>query len=331
MDLRTDYLGLELTSPVMASASPLTGSLDNIRRMEDAGAAGVVMHSLFEEQLNQEMAAMERFTAAGTEAFAEALSYFPEVSTYRTSSDRYLETLRRASEGLEIPVIGSLNGVTAEGWVGYATGMEQAGAAAIELNVYYIPADLSESGREVEERYLDVVRAVRTAVSIPVAVKMSPFFSSVGHMAKLMLEAGADGLVLFNRFYQPDFDMDTLEVARTLDLSIPSEIRIGLLWLSVLYGRLEISLAASSGVHTGTEAVKYLMAGADAVMTTSSLLKHGIDHLGKIRRQLEEWMDHRGYESVRQLRGCMSLEKVSDPSAYERANYIRVLEEFEAG
>ena len=331
MDLQTNYLGIELTHPVAASASPLSGSLDSIHQIEDAGAAAIVMHSLFEEQLKQEIASLERHTSAGAEAFAEALSYFPEVTSYRSSSDRYLETLRQASESTDIPIIGSLNGISAEGWVGYATGMEQAGAAAIELNVYYIPADITMSGREVEERYLSVVRAVRDAVSVPLALKLSPFFSSVGHMASQLVAAGADGLVLFNRFYQPDFDLDKLEVSRTLDLSHPAEIRLGLLWLSVLHGQLEVSLAASSGVDSGTEVVKYLMAGADVVMTTSSLLKHGISHIGTIKQQLIDWMAERGYDTVDQLRGCMSLEKVSDPTAFERANYIRVLEEFQIG
>ena len=331
MDLQTNYLGIELTHPVAASASPLSGSLDSIHQIEDAGAAAIVMHSLFEEQLKQEIASLERHTSAGAEAFAEALSYFPEVTSYRSSSDRYLETLRQASESTDIPIIGSLNGISAEGWVGYATGMEQAGAAAIELNVYYIPADITMSGREVEERYLSVVRAVRDAVSVPLALKLSPFFSSVGHMASQLVAAGADGLVLFNRFYQPDFDLDKLEVSRTLDLSHPAEIRLGLLWLSVLHGQLEVSLAASSGVDSGTDVVKYLMAGADVVMTTSSLLKHGIGHIGTIKQQLIDWMAERGYDTVDQLRGCMSLEKVSDPTAFERANYIRVLEEFQIG
>jgi len=331
VELQSNYLGIELTHPVVASASPLSGSFDSIRQIEDAGASAVVMHSLFEEQLNQEIASLERYTSAGAEAFAEALSYFPEITTYRSSSDRYLETLRQASESSDIPIIGSLNGISAEGWVGYATGMEQAGAAAIELNVYYIPADVTTSGREVEDRYLRVVRAVRDAVSVPLALKLSPFFSSVGHMASQLVAAGADGLVLFNRFYQPDFDLDKLEVSRELDLSDPSEIRLGLLWLSVLHNRLDISLAASSGVETGAEVVKYLLAGADVVMTTSSLLRNGIDYIGDIKQQLVDWMDERGYDSVDQLRGCMSLENVSNPTAFERANYIRILEEYETG
>jgi dihydroorotate dehydrogenase (fumarate) len=331
VELQSNYLGIELAHPVVASASPLSGSLDSIRQIEDAGAAAVVMHSLFEEQLNQEIASLERYTSVGTEAFAEALSYFPPVTSYRTSSDRYLETLRQASESTDIPIIGSLNGISNEGWVGYATGMEQAGAAAIELNVYYIPADLTTSGREVEERYLSVVRAVRDAVSVPLALKLSPFFSAVGYMATQLVAAGVDGLVLFNRFYQPDFDLDKLEVSRTLDLSNPTEIRLGLLWLSVLHGRLDVSLAATSGVESGTEVVKYLMAGADVVMTTSSLLRNGIGHIGTIKQQLIDWMDERGYDTVDQFRGCMSLEKVSDPTAFERANYIRVLGEYETG
>ncbi len=330
MNLETDYLGLQLTHPLIASASPLTSELDSICALEDAGAAAIVMHSLFEEQLTREDAAFERLLGAGNEAFAEALNYFPSVGVYRSTSDRYLETLRAASERCDIPVIASLNGVSAEGWIGYATGMEQAGAAAIELNVYYIPADLQESGDEVEERYLAVVRAVRAAVSIPVAVKLAPCFSALGHMATRLVAAGADGLVLFNRFYQPDFDLDTLEASPNLELSSPIEIRPGLLWLAALRGRLSASLAASGGVSGPEEAVKYLLAGADAVMTTSSLLRHGIGHMTTLRDGVREWLESRGYRSIDQIRGLLSLENVADPSAFERANYIRLLEGFEA-
>jgi dihydroorotate dehydrogenase (fumarate) len=329
MNLRTEYLGLELAHPIVASASPITASIDDIRRLEDAGAAALVMPSLFEEQLRKESEATERLMVAGGDSFPEAMSYFPEVAGHRGGLDRYLEVLRRASETTDIPVIASLNGVSAEGWVGYATGLEQAGADALELNVYYIPADMAESGRDVEERYLEVVRAVKAAVSIPVAVKVGSNFSAFGQMAKEIVWAGADGLVLFNRFYQPDFDIEKLEAARTLDLSTPAEIRPGLLWLALLHGRIGASLAASTGVETFREVVKYLMAGADVVMTTSSLLRHGPEHLVRLREGLTEWLLERDYSSVADLRGCMSLDRVPDASAYERANYIRILEEFE--
>lgn len=329
MDLRTDYLGLSLDHPVIASASPMTDKEENIRRMEDAGAAAVVMHSLFEEQINQEAAAVDRLLASGEESFGEALSYFPPLDHYRASEERYLEILSSASAAVDIPVIASLNGVSPAGWTGHATAMEQAGASAIELNIYYIAADLDESGREVEARYLEIIRAVKTAVSIPVAVKTGPFFSAFGHMARQMVAAGADGLVLFNRFYQPNFDLEQMAVTRTLELSDAEEIRAGLLWIAVLYQRLGASIAASTGVESPAEVVKYLMAGADVVMTTSSLLRHGIGYLGSLRDGLGEWMDRRGYESLELLRGSMSLSRVADPSAFERANYIRMLEEFE--
>ena len=329
MDLRTEYLGLQLAHPIVASASPITGSIDDIRRLEDAGAAAIVMPSLFEEQLRREALAMDRLMTAGEESFAEATSYFPPVAERHGGLDRYLETLRRASEAADVPLIGSLNGISAEGWVGYATGVEAAGASAIELNIYYIPADLAESGQDVEERYLDVVRAVKGAVSVPLAVKVSPFFSAFGHMARELALAGADGLVLFNRFYQPDYDIDKLEVARTLDLSSASEIRPGLLWIALLYGRIGASLAATSGVEDYRQAVKYLMAGADVVMTTSSLLRNGHEYVGQIRDDLAAWLLERDYGRIDDLRGCMSLDRVPDASAYERANYIRILEEFE--
>jgi dihydroorotate dehydrogenase (fumarate) len=330
MNLETDYLGIRLAHPLIASASPLTAEFDSICALEDAGAAAVVMHSLFEEQLVREDAAVEHFLGAGNETYAEALSYFPPIEQYRSTSDRYLETLSRAAKRCDIPIIGSLNGASAAGWTGYATGMEQAGAAAIELNVYYIPANLEATGAEVEDRYLAVVHAVRSAVAIPVAVKLAPYFSSVGDMAKRLVAAGANGLVLFNRFYQPDFDLETLEASASLDLSVPSEIRPGLLWLAALRGRLAASLAASSGVDGPEQVVKYLLAGADAVMTTSSLLRYGIDHMTVLRDGLEGWLETRGYDTVDQIRGLLSLENVANPGAFERANYIRLLEGFEA-
>jgi len=327
--MTTDYLGLELAHPIVASASPLAGSVENILAMEDAGAAAVVMYSLFEEQLRQESNAIERLTSFGQESVGEALSYFPPTGSYRATSDRYMEVLRRARERTDIPVLASVNATSSEGWAGYATGLEQAGASALELNIFFVPADMHTTGAEVEARYIEAVRAVKAAVSIPVAVKVGAHFSAVGNMSQQLVAAGADGLVLFNRFYQPDFDIDALELTRTLDLSTAAEIRTGLLWLSVLYGKLGASLAATTGVDSYREIVKYLMAGADVVMTASGLLRHGIDHLTALRDGLIDWMDGRGYVSVDQLRGCMSLDRVGDPTAFERANYIRILEEFE--
>ena len=328
MDLRTTYMGMELQHPIVASASPLSGSVANVKRLEDAGAAAVVMFSLFEEQLKHETAALEYLMTAGTESFAESLNYFPEIDDYTVGPDSYLDLLRRASEAVDIPIIGSLNGITNTGWIDYAKLMEEAGAKGIELNIYYIPADLTTGGREVEQRYVEIVRAVKAAVTVPVAVKLSPFFSAIGSMAKALDDAGADALVLFNRFYQPDFDLDKLEVAPNLSLSAPDEIRLPLLWIAVLYGRLRASLGATRGVHTPVEVVKYLMAGADVVMTTSALLKHGVDYLTTLRDGLQTWMEMHRYSSVAQMKGSMSQRNVADPTAFERANYIKTLESY---
>ena len=328
MDLRTTYMGLPLKNPIVASASPLSEKLDNIKRMEDAGAAAVVMFSLFEEQIKRENAAIERLITAGTNSFAESLSYFPDYEDYDTGPDEYLNLLRQATEAVDIPVIGSLNGITNEGWVDTARMMEEAGASGIELNVYYIPANLYITGREVEQRYLDILKEVKNSISIPVALKLSPFFSAMGNMARQFDEAGADALVLFNRFYQPDFDLDKLDVKVNLELSTASEIRLPLLWIAVLYGRINASLAATRGVHSPTEVIKYLMAGADAVMTTSALLRHGIDFLTTLVDGLQTWMEDRQYKSVQQMKGSMSQINCLDPGAFERANYIKIIESY---
>jgi dihydroorotate dehydrogenase (fumarate) len=328
MDLRTTYMGLSLKNPIVASASPLSEKLDNIKRMEDAGAAAVVMFSLFEEQIKRENAAIEHLITAGTNSFAESLSYFPDFEDYETGPEEYLKLLRQATESVDIPVIGSLNGVTNEGWVDTARMMQEAGASGIELNIYYIPANLYITGREVEQRYLDILKAVKGSVSIPVALKLSPFFSAMGNMARQFDEAGADALVLFNRFYQPDFDLDKLDVKVNLELSTASEIRLPLLWIAVLYGRINASLAATRGVHSPAEAIKYLMAGADAVMTTSALLRQGIEFLTTLVDGLRTWMEDRQYESVQQMKGSMSQINCLDPGAFERANYIKIIESY---
>lgn len=328
VDLRTTYLGMQLKHPIVASASPLSERPDNIKRMEDAGAAAVVMFSLFEEQIKQEAAALEHFMSVGTDSYAEALSYFPALEEFHAGPDRYLEILYRAAQSVDIPIIASLNGITNEGWIEYAQKMQEAGAKGIELNIYYIPADISVSGREVEQRYLDITRAVKASVSIPVSLKLSAYFSSLGYMAKQFDEAGADGLVLFNRFYQPDLDIENMEVEPSLHLSSRNQIRIRLLWIALLHGRIKASLAASTGVDTHVEVIKYLMAGADAVMTTSALLRHGIGHLRTLVDGVIEWMEQRGYESVAQMKGSMSQKNVADPTAFERANYIKILERY---
>jgi len=328
LDLTTTYMGMKLAHPVIASASPLSKDLDGIKRLEDGGAAAVVMFSLFEEQIRAEQEALEVLSAAGSESFAESLSYFPPASAYRVGPDRYLELIRRARESVRVPIIASLNGVTNEGWIDYAKLMHQAGASAIELNVYFIATDLDMTSHDVEQRFIDILRAVKAAVPIPVAIKTGPFFSAFGNMARRLDEAGADALVLFNRFYQPDFDLERLEVVPNLELSTPSEIRLPLMWIALLKGRIKASLAATTGVHSGAEVVKYLLAGADAVMSTSSVLQRGPAQLGTLVTELTTWLEARNYTSVAEMRGAMSQAKASDPGSFVRANYIKVLETF---
>lgn len=330
MDLRTTYMGLSLKNPLVASASPLSENVDKIKRMEDAGASAVVMFSVFEEQLRQESAVLEYALNAGTDSFGEALSYFPAMEDYQVKPDRYLQIIEKASRATQIPIIGSLNGVTNEGWINYARSIEQAGAQGLELNVYWIPTDPKLSAAEVEQRYLDIVKAVKGAVKIPVALKLSPFFSSFANFAHRVDQQGVDALVLFNRFYQPDFDLEELEVVPQLNLSTPYEIRLPLLWIALLHGKVKCSLGATRGVHSATEVIKYIMAGADVAMTTSALLQNGIDHLRVLLHDMEQWMEAHEYGSVRQMRGCLSQQHVADPSAYERANYIKVLESYKA-
>jgi dihydroorotate dehydrogenase (fumarate) len=328
VDLTTTYMGMKLAHPVVASASPLSKDLDGIKRLEDGGASAVVMFSLFEEQIRAEQEALEQLSSAGSESSAESLSYFPPPGAYRVGPDRYLDLIRRARESVSVPIIASLNGVTSEGWIDYAKQMHQAGASAIELNVYFIATDLDTTSQEVEQRFIDVLRAVKAAVPIPVAIKTGPFFSAFGNMARRLDEAGADALVLFNRFYQPDFDLERLEVGTHLELSTPSEIRLPLMWIAVLKGRIKASLAATTGVHSGVEVVKYLLAGADVVMSTSSVLQRGPDQLRKLVTDLTTWLEAGNYASASEMRGAMSHAKVGDPDTFFRANYIRLLEGF---
>jgi dihydroorotate dehydrogenase (fumarate) len=330
IDLGTTYMGLDLKHPVVASPSPLSATVEGIMRLEDAGAAAVVMLSLFEEQVQQQTDTMERIMGSGEDGFAESLSHFPEYDDYQLDPDSYLETLRLASERTGIPVIASINGVTNRGWIEIAKMMQEAGASGIELNVYYIPAQVVLSGRAVEEQYLEIVKAVKGAVSIPVALKMSPYFSSVGDMARQFAEAGADALVLFNRFYRPDFDLEHLKIVPNVNLSTAAEVRLPLLWLSLLYGRVKVSMAASHGIHSAREVVKCLLAGADVTMTTSALLQHGVEHLTTLVNGLQQWMQQKGYDSIYQMKGIMSQRLVSDPSAFERANYIKILETYKS-
>ena len=325
-DLSTTYLGLPLAHPVVASASPLGGSLDGVRALEDGGAAAIVLPSLFEEQIIRDNESFARYSAAGSESFAESLSYFPAVPGASVGPEEYLSLIAGARAAVGVPVIASLNGASERGWVDFATRLEAAGAHAIELNIFYLPVAAEATGREVEDRYVRVVRAVRSAITIPLAVKLSPYFSAFGEMAGRLVDAGANGLVLFNRFYQPDFDLDKLEVVADLELSTPLEIRLPLLWIAVLCSRLQASLAATSGVHSSAEVVKYLLAGADAVMTTSALLRNGAAHLRLLVDGLAGWMEDQGYASVAQMRGAMSQHNVADPEAFERANYVRILQ-----
>ena len=328
MDLTTGYLGLKLKNPLVASASPLTSDLGNLRRLEDCGAAAVVLPSIFEEQIEAEAAEIERLTSFRGDSFPEALSYFPATIGYSTGPQCYLENLRRAREAIAIPVIASLNGISRSGWCDYARLVEKAGANAIELNAYFVPSDLSLSGAEVENLYFDVVRSVKSAVSIPIAVKLSPYFSAPGRMAISLAGAGADGLVLFNRFYQPDIDLTALRLQRDIELSSPAEIRLPLLWIGALAGNVRASLAASSGVDSVEEVVKYLLVGADVVMTTTALLRHGLKHIETLVEGLRNWLAARDIDSVAGIRGRMSRGVLNDPTAFDRANYIRILQSY---
>jgi dihydroorotate dehydrogenase (fumarate) len=330
MDLTTSYMGLALKNPFVASASPLSENLDTIRRLEDHGASAVVLFSLFEEQIRHDRDAMEHFMGLGTESFGEALSYFPEIEDYDVGPAQYLELIRKASDAVDIPIIASLNGVTERGWVSFARDMQDAGAKGIELNVYYIPTEMYRTGVQVEQQYLDVLRAVKAAVTIPVAMKLGPYFSSFAHMAGQLDAAGADALVLFNRFYQPDFDIETRAVVPSLALSRPEEMRLPLLWIALLHGRVKASIAATTGVHSPVEAIKYLMAGADVVMSTSALLQQGPPFLTRMVADVSGWMQKKGYASVGQLRGSMSQQSIPDSTAFVRGNYIRVLESYKA-
>lgn len=328
VNLSTNYLGLQLEHPIVASASPLTSTVDGIRALEDAGAAAVVMPSLFEEQIRAEDTAYALYTDHGSFSQSEAGSYFPQMPDYDSGVSGHLDTLRRAVAAVDIPVIASLNAVTVEGWVTYAARLEQAGAAALELNMYFIPADATMSGQAVEAHYIDAVRAVKRATKIPVAVKLSPYFSSIGHMAHGLVDAGADGLVLFNRFYQPDFDLATLAVKADLKLSSTHESGPPLLWISMLAGRIKASLAATSGVDTAEQVIKYLLVGADAVMTTSALLRHGPTYMARLVAELSAWIEANGYPSVSAIRGLKSVKQLDNVGELLRAQYMNLLTEY---
>lgn len=328
MDLTTTYLGMKLRTPLVPSASPLSEEIGDIRRMEDAGAAAVALYSLFEEQLRRERLELHHHLTQGTESFAEAITYFPEPDEFHLGPESYLEHIRRAKEAVDIPVIASLNGASVGGWIDYARLIEQAGADAIELNIYYIPADPALTGAEVEQTYIDILKAVKSVVKVPVSLKLSAFFSNMANMARQLDDAGADALVLFNRFYQPDIDLDNLVVRPNVILSTPQALRLPLRWIAILYGRIRADLAATSGIHTAQDVIKVLMAGANVSMLCSVLLRHGINHIRLIEQGLRQWMEEREYESVGQMRGSMSQIHCGNPAEFERAQYVRALHSF---
>ena len=328
IDLSTTYLGLKLKNPLVVSPSPMCEELGNIRRMEDAGAAAVVLHSLFEEQLDIESQELDRFLTASSEVGAESTTHFPELMQPVRGREGYLKHMQACKQAVQIPIVASLNGTTKGGWLEYAKEIEQAGADALEMNIYYIPVDASVTSDQVERKYIDLVEAVKAAVHIPVAVKLGPYFSSMANMAKRLDAAGADGLVLFNRFYQPDYDLEALEVVPNLILSNSHELLLRLHWIAVIYGSVKADLALTGGVHSASDVVKAMMAGARVAMMTSALLKRGISYLDTISTELLVWMGEHEYDSIKQMQGSMSRNAVPQPSAFERANYVKVLSSY---
>ena len=328
MNLTTNYLGMALKNPIVASSSPLSHTVDSIRRLEDSGAAAVVMYSLFEEQIGFDSYYIDYHLTQGIDSYAESISYFPDMQSYNVGPDEYMNLIRRAKEAVDIPIIGSLNGASVGGWTDYATLIEDAGADALELNIYYLPANTELPGMEVESLYLNILTAVRQVVTIPVAVKLSPFFSSVANMASRLADQGADGLVLFNRFYQPDFDLENLQVAPRLVLSNSNDLRLPLRWVAILYGRVNADLAITSGIHTSQDVIKALMAGARVTMMASELLQNGVRRIGQVLNEVVTWLKEHEYESVMQMIGAMSQKHCAEPAAFERANYMKMLQSY---
>ena len=328
MNLTTNYLDMVLKNPIVASSSPLSHNVDSIRRLEDAGAAAVVMYSLFEEQIGFDSYYIDYHLTQGIDSYAESISYFPDMQSYNIGPDEYMNLIRRAKEAVDIPIIGSLNGASVGGWVDYAALIEEAGADALELNIYYLPTNIEISGLEVERLYVEILSAVRQAVTMPLAVKLSPFFSSTANMASRLADHGADGLVLFNRFYQPDFDLENLEVAPRLVLSNSDDLRLPLRWVAILYGRLSVDLAITSGIHTSHDVIKGLMAGAKVTMMASELLQKGVGRISQVLNELVTWSKEHEYESVTQMIGAMSQQHCPEPAAFERANYMKMLQSY---
>ena len=329
MDLSTTYMGMKLRNPLVVSASPLSRDVANVKQMEDAGAAAVVMFSLFEEEIRHEALELDHYLSYGTHSFSEALDYFPEYEQYNIGPESYLEQIGKLKEAVEIPIIASLNGTTMEGWVKYAKKIEEAGADALELNVYLISTETGVSGVEIEQLHLDILGEVKKHVNLPVAVKLSPFFSSMAHMAKQLDWAGANALVLFNRFYQPDIDLENLEVTPNVLLSTPQALRLPLRWIAILHGQIRGDLAASGGIHSAADVLKMLMVGANVTMLASVLLQRGIDQMREVLQGIQQWMEEHEYESVKQMQGSMSHSSCANPTAFERANYIKALHTFE--
>ena len=325
MNLTTNYLGMELRTPLVASASPLSEEIDTIKKMEDKGISAVVLYSLFEEQLEMEQYELHHHMTFGTDSFAEALNYFPEPETFHTGPEQYLNHIRKAKDAVKIPVIASLNGSSLGGWTDYAKQIQEAGADALELNVYQIPADMDRTSAEIEQSIVDIVKAVKGAITIPVAIKLSPFFSNMAHMAKKLDDAGANSLVLFNRFYQPDIDLEALEVKTNVLLSTPQALRLPMRWIAILYNRIKADLAATSGIHQPEDAIKMLMVGADVTMMAAALLRFGVDHIQHMEEGMRRWMEEHEYESVMQMQGSMSQVNVDDPTKFERAQYMKAV------
>ncbi|MEN6480810.1 MAG: dihydroorotate dehydrogenase-like protein [Anaerolineaceae bacterium] len=329
VDLSTTYLGLKLKNPLVASASPLSKKVDRVKKMEDAGIGAVVMYSLFEEQITYESNALDYFLSRGTDSFAEALTYFPEMESYNIGPEAYMELIGEIKKAVQIPVIGSLNGISSGGWIEYAKQIENAGADALELNIYYLSTDVDLDSSELEQTYIDLVANIRSQIKIPLAVKLSPYFSALPNVASRIVQAGANGLVLFNRFYQPDLDIETLEVVPNLILSTSADLRLPLRWTAILFDRIKTDFAITSGVHNAHDAIKGIMAGANVTMMASELLANGIPRITEILADMQRWMEEYEYQSVTQMRGSMSQRAVAEPAAFERANYMKVLNSFD--
>jgi dihydroorotate dehydrogenase (fumarate) len=328
MDLSTSYLGLKLRTPLVAAASPLSEEIDTIKQLEDAGTSAVVLYSLFEEQIRQDTVELAQHLDHGTFSTPEALTYFPEPEQFRLGPEEYLKHIAAVKDAVKIPVVASLNGSSVGGWTEYAKGIQEAGADALELNIYYIPTDMNLSSAQVEQNYLEILDAVKSSVRIPVAVKLSPFFTNFANMAKRLDQQGANGLVLFNRFYQPDIDLESLEIRPNILLSTPMAMRVPLRWIAMLYGKVRANLAATSGIHRASDVLKMLMAGADVTMLCSALIRHGVRQVGVIERDMVAWMEEHEYESVTQLKGSLSQKNCADPSAFERAQYMKAISQF---